>query len=64
MIQTMGTIAIVIFTLAGITGAVMVGADALTSKQVPKAVGVGILTATVLLFAMAVVWLFAAGIAA
>lgn len=62
MIHSMATIAVIIFTLAGITGAVMVGADALTDKAVPKAVGVGILTATALLFLIVLVWLFQPGV--
>lgn len=56
MIESLATAAIFIFTVAGITGAVMVGADALHSKAAPKAVGVGILTATALLFLTVVVW--------
>lgn len=62
MIYSMATIAVIIFTLAGITGAVMVGADALQDGGLPKAVGVGILTATALLFLIVVVWLFQPGV--
>ena len=56
MIDSLATAAIFIFTVAGITGAVMVGADALGSKGAPKTIGVGILTATALLFAIVAVW--------
>lgn len=62
MIYSMATIAVIIFTLAGITGAVMVGADALQDGGPPKALGVGILTATALLFLTVVVWLFQPGV--
>lgn len=62
MIYSMATIAVIIFTLAGITGAVMVGADALSHKGTPKAVGIGILTATALLFLIVVVWIFQPGV--
>lgn len=64
MIYTMATIAVIIFTIVGITGAVMVGADALDSKAVPKSVGIGILTATALLVLIVVVWLFQPGVIA
>lgn len=57
MIHILGTLAISIFTLAGMTAGVMVGADALDSKGVPKAVGVGVLTFTALLFFITALWL-------
>ena len=56
MIDTLAGVAIFIFTVAGMTGATMVGADALNSKAVPKAVGVGILTASALLAATVFAW--------
>lgn len=64
LIHTLATVAVTIFTLAGITLGVAAGADALDTKAVPRAVGVAILALTVLLFAIILVWLFQPGVIA
>lgn len=64
MIHILATVAVTIFTLAGITLGVAAGADALDTKNVPRAVGVAILALTVLLFAIILVWLFQPGVIA
>lgn len=64
MIYILASVAITVFTLAGITLGVAAGADAMTDKGVPKAVGIGILTLTALMFAIIVLWLIADGVIA
>lgn len=63
MIETLAVISIVTFSLAGLTGSIILGAEAIEEKSAPTRLGIGILMLATLMFSSIVFWLAQTGIA-